>query len=155
MTNFECLYFQEHVTQSVLECLPLLSTSNANSTSIQAHSQLYYSTGQETQALHLLLSSRLWKEAIDFVSCCGKSSENQTLLFMMLIKGLQRGRAPSERLVSALNLKPKGFSTHELLAIIRDQAPVAKEPFSKGAGQTTVGEIRPFLDVLFSSLSPT
>jgi len=92
----------------------------------------------------------MWKEAIDFVSCCGKSSENSTLLFVMLIKGLQ-GRAPSEMLVEALNIKPKGFSTYELLAIMRDQAPVAKEPFPKGARQVTVGDVRPFLAALFSS----
>ena len=115
------------------------------------HSQLCYSIGQETQALHLLLSSQMWKEAIDFVSCCGKSSENSTLLFVMLIKGLQSGRAPSEMLIEALNIKPKGFSTYELLAIMRDQAPVAKEPFPKGAEQATVGEVRPFLAALFSS----
>lgn len=69
----------------------------------------------------------------------------------MLVKGLQSGRAPSEMLVEALNIKPKDFSTYELLAIMRDQAPVAKEPFSKGAGQATVGDVRPFLEALFSS----
>jgi len=141
---------EEHVTQSVLECLPVLHTSDANTASILVHSQLYYSTGQETQALHLLLSSHMWKEAIDFVSTCGKNSDNQTLLFVMLTKGLQRGRAPSERLVEALSLKPEGFSTYELLAIIRDQGPVAKDPFSKAAGQISVGEVWPFLDALFS-----
>ena len=71
----------------------------------------------------------MWKEAIDFVSCCGKSSENPTLLFIILVKGLQSGRAPSEMLVKALDIKPKDFSTYELLAVMRDQAPVAKEPF--------------------------
>ena len=146
-----CFVLQEYVTQSVLECLPVLSTRNANTKSILAHSQLCYSNGQETHALHLLLSSRMWKEAIDFVSCCEKNSENPTLLFIMLIKGLQSGRAPSEMLIGALNLKPKGFNTYELLAIMRDQAPVSKEPFLKGTGQATVGEIRPFLDALFSS----
>ena len=69
----------------------------------------------------------------------------------MLIKGLQQRRAPSEMLVEALSLKPDGFSTHELLAIMRDQATVAKEPFVTGAGQTTIGEIRPYLEALFSS----
>lgn len=134
----------------MLECLPVLSTRHANTKSILVHSQLCYSAGQETQALHLLLSSHMWKEAIDFVSYCRKDSENPTLLFIMLIKGLQSGRAPSEMLIEALNLKPKGFNTHELLAIMKDQAPLTKEPFVKGAGQTTVGEIRPFLDALFS-----
>lgn len=153
MKHFKLLiliFFQEHVTQSVLECLPVLHTSDANTASILVHSQLYYSTGQETQALHLLLSSHMWKEAIDFVSTCGKNSDNQTLLFVMLTKGLQRGRAPSERLVEALSLKPEGFSTYELLAIIRDQGPVAKDPFSKAVGQISVGEVWPFLDALFS-----
>lgn len=136
----------------MLECLPVLRTRDVNTKSILVHSQLCYSTGQETRALHLLLSSQLWKEAINFVSCCGQSSqENSTLLFVMLIKGLQSGRAPCEMLVEALNTKPKGFSTYELLAIMRDQAPVAKEPFPNGAGQATVGEVRPFLSALFSS----
>ena len=147
--------FQEHITQSVLECLPVLHTSDNNPDSVKAHSELCYCTGQETQAVHLLLSSSMWKEAIDFVSSSGKSSENETLLFVMLIKGLQRRKAPSDRLVEALSLMPEGFNSHELLAIIRDQVPVAKEPFSKGAGQTTIGDMRPFLNALFSSQSVT
>lgn len=142
---------QEHVTQSVLECFPVLSTGDANTDSKRVHSQLCFTAGQETQALHLLLNNHMWKEAIDFVSCCDRESENRTLLFVMLIKGLQRQRAPSNTLVEALDLKPEGFSTHELLVIMRDQAPVAKEPFVKGAGQTTIGEIRPYLEALFSS----
>lgn len=135
----------------MLECLPVLRTRDVNTKSILVHSQLCYSAGQETQALHLLLNSHMWKEAIDFVSSCGKSGENSTLLFIMLVKGLQSGRAPSEMLVKALNIKPKDLSTYELLAILRDQAPVAKEPFSKCTGQATVGEVRPFLETLFSS----
>ena len=135
----------------MLECLPVLRTRDVNTKSILVHSQLCYSAGQETQALQLLLKSQLWKEAIEFVSCCGQSSENPTLLFVMLIKGLQSGRAPCEMLVEALNIKPKGFSTHELLAVMRDQAPVAKEPFPNDTGQATVGEVRPFLAALFSS----
>ncbi len=145
------VFLQEYVTQSVLECLPVLRTSDVNTKSILVHSQLCYSAGQETQALNLLLNSHMWKEAIDFVSCCRKSGENPTLLFIMLVKGLQSGRAPSEMLVEALNIKPNDFSTYELLAIMKDQAPVAKEPFSKGTGQATVGEIRPFLEALFLS----
>lgn len=149
------LGFQDHITQSVLECLPVLHTSNVNTQSVRVHAQLCYSAGQETQALHLLLSSHMWEAAIDFVSCCGESSKNQTLLFIMLIKGLQRGRAVSGNLARALSLKPVGFNTHELLTIVGDQALVAKEPFLKGAGQTTIGDIRPFLDALFSEQSVT
>ena len=154
MAYLGCI-FQEHITQSVLECLPLLHTSDANPDSVKVHSELCYCTGQETQAVHLLLTSCMWKEAIDFVSSCGKSGENHTLLFIMLIKGLHHRKAPSDKLVEALSLMPDGFNGHELLATIRDQAPVAKEPFSKSAGQTTIGDLRPFLNALFSSPSVT
>lgn len=146
---------EEHIIQSVLDCLPVLHTSHVNSQSVEVHAQLFYSVGQETQALHLLLSNHMWKEAIDFVSCCGKSGDTQTLLFVMLFKGLQHRRAPSENLIKALSLKSAGFNSHEILALIRDQAPVAKEPFQKGPGHTTLGAIRSFLDALFSLQSIT
>lgn len=141
---------EEFVTQSVLECLPVLSTRHTNSKSVLVHSQLCYSAGQEIQALHLLLSHQMWKEAIDFVSHCGKGSENPNLLFIMLIKGFQSRKAPSKILIEALNLKPKDLSTDEILTILKDQAIGTKEPFAKAAGQTTVAEMRPFLDALFS-----
>lgn len=146
---------QEYILQSVLECLPVLHTSNTNAESVKIHAQLYYSIGQETQALDLLLTNQMWEEAIDFVSCCGKDSETQTLLFVMLFKALQYGKAPSGNLVKALSLKPADFNTHELLAMIMNQAPVSKDPFDKGPGHTSLGDLRPFLDVLFTSPNVT
>ena len=134
----------------MLECLPVLSMRHTNAKSALAHSQLCYSAGQEIQALHLLLSHQMWKEAIDFISYCGEGSENPMLLFIMLIKGLQSRKAPSKMLIDALNLKPKDLSTDEILAVLKDQAIETKEPFAKGVEQTTVGEMRPFLDALFS-----
>ena len=131
----------------------MLNTRNVNPKSVLVHSKLFHFTAQETQALHILLCNRMWQEAIGFVSRCGKDSDKANALFVMLIKGLQRGKAPGEVLVEAVKLRPDGFNTQELLSLLWDQAATMKEPFAKDAGQTTVGEMRPLLQELIMSPS--
>jgi hypothetical protein len=139
-TYFFCI-FQDHITQSFLDCLPALKV-DPNHKSTQVHSKLLWAAGQEMQAMQVLLRHEMWSEALDFFSTVPKDTNYIALLFTMLIKTFLRCNAPKEVSLTALALVPRGLCTYEILSILRDNGPRCTEPFEPATQILTVGDVR-------------
>lgn len=98
--------------------------------------------------MRLLLQHSLWSHAVDFVNTCDR--ENRPLLFIILLKALLRGRAPSAVFSRALELIPEEFPPHEVLRTLRDCAPSTKSPFPESPDEIKLGDVRGHLDLLLA-----
>ncbi|KAK3724978.1 hypothetical protein QZH41_017456 [Actinostola sp. cb2023] len=130
---------KDHVTQSILDCLPALIV-DPSAKSTHAHAILLWTAGQEMQSMQVILRHQMWSQALDFFSSLPEDTNTLVVLFIMMFKAFLCYCAPKEVLLKALSLAPQGFSTYELLFILQDNGPKCNEPFVHDV--LTVGDVR-------------